>query len=46
MPLDEEVLYMTMSLIDFTMPPELIKGWIKKVRPFLRCKEKGRQEFE
>ena len=37
---------MTMSLIDYTMAPELIKGWIKKVRPFLRCKDKSKQEFE
>ena len=37
---------MTMSLIDFTMSPELIKAWIKKVRPFLRCEDSAKLEFE
>ena len=37
---------MTMALIDFTMSPDLIRGWIKKVRPFLKSEDKGKQEFE
>ena len=46
LPLDEEVLYMTMALLDYTMSPDLIKGWFKKVRPFLKCEDKQRQEFD
>ena len=40
------MLYMTMNLIDYTMAPDLIKGWIKKVKPFLRCKDTSKHEFE
>lgn len=36
---------MTMSLFDYTMSPELIKGWIKKVRPFLKCEDQSKQAF-
>ena len=46
LPLDEEVLFMTMSLFDYTMSPDLIKGWIKKLRPFLQCEDKSNLEFE
>lgn len=37
---------MTMALIDFTMPPELICKWVKKVKPFLRCSDPSKQELE
>ena len=37
---------MTMSLFDYTMSPDLIRGWIRKVSPFLKCKNKSKQEFE
>ena len=37
---------MTMALIDYTMSPDLIKGWIKKVRPFLKCEDPAKLDFE
>ena len=37
---------MTMALFDYTMSPELIKGWIKKVRPFLKCEDPAKREFD
>ena len=37
---------MTMALFDYTMAPELIRGWIKKVRPFLKCEDSTKLEFE
>ena len=37
---------MTMSLFDYTMSPDLIRGWVKKVSPFLKCKDEAKLEFE
>jgi len=46
LPLDEDVLYMTMALFDYTMSPELIRSWFKKLRPFFKCEDKAKLEFE
>ena len=46
MPLDGEVLNMTMALFDFTLAPDLINKWIKRVQPFLYCESKTKKIFE
>ena len=37
---------MTMALIDHTLAPELIKGWIKKMRPYLECEKFEVKKFQ
>ena len=46
LPLDGEVLNMTMALFDFTLEPDLITKWIKRVQPFLYCESKNKRLFE
>ena len=33
-------------MIDYTMSPDLIRGWIKKVRPFLYCEKNDKSEYK
>ena len=46
LPLDEDVLYMTMALFDHTMSPDLIRKWITKVQRFFKCHDVNQREFE
>ena len=46
LPLDGEVLNMTMALFDYTLAPDLINKWIKRVAPFLYCESKAKKQFE
>ena len=46
LPMDEEILFMTMALIDFTMSTALIRKWLSQVRPYLECEQPERKAFE
>ena len=46
LPLDGEVLNMTMALFDYTLAPDLINKWIKRVQPFLYGESKNKKMFE
>lgn len=37
LPVDEDVIYKTLMLVGMTMSPNLIKMWLKRVRPHLEC---------
>ena len=36
---------MTMALFDYTMAPELIKGWLRKMKNYLDCNQPEVKEF-
>lgn len=46
LPIDADVLYMTMALIDYTLSPEIIIKWLNQVGRFLRSENKQQKEFE
>ena len=46
LPLDADVLYMTMALIDYTLSPDIIRKWLNQVHRFLRSENKAQKEFE
>jgi hypothetical protein len=35
-----------MALFDYTMAPELIKGWVKKMRPHMECERAEIKKFQ
>ena len=44
--MDEDILFMTMGLMDFTMSTALIRKWLSQVRPYLECEQPERKAFE
>ena len=46
LPIDADVLYMTMALIDYTLSPDIIRKWLSQVHRFLRSENKAQKEFE
>lgn len=46
LPLDSGVLNRALMLLNLTLSEQLIKQWIKKVRPQLECENSKRRNFE